>query len=200
MRVHVCMCVCMCVCVWRVCVCVHVCMCACLCTLDSSHSGCLVYHLPIIVFFFFANVTRFVQCKMEGLFVECGVVTADILTAIRNLDKWAEPMPVDKDLPCAVQLSYPYTKPDPLGVVAIFGAWNYPVQLTLLPLIGAIAAGNAVLLKPSEVSVATSNLLAIHLPKYLDQVSNKSFFLQLIAHHPRLLYSSLSTTIQQIAL
>ena len=134
---------------------------------------------------------------MEGLFVECGVVTADILTAIRNLDKWAEPTPVDKDLPCAVQLSYPYTKPDPLGVVAIFGAWNYPVQLTLLPLIGAIAAGNTVLLKPSEISVATSNLLAIHLPKYLDQVSNESFFL--IAHH-QLLYSNLSTTIQQIPL
>ena len=173
----------------HVCVCVHVCLCACMCTLDSSHSSCLVYHLPIILFsyilsyliypilyFFFATVARFVQCKMEGLFVECGVVTADILTAIRNLDKWAEPMPVDKDLPCAVQLSYPYTKPDPLGVVAIFGAWNYPVQLILLPLIGAIAAGNAVLLKPSEVSVVTSNLLANHLPKYLDQVSNKSFF------------------------
>ena len=120
-------------------------------------------------------MTLFVQCKMEGLVVECGVITADILTAIRNLDEWAAPTPVDKDLPCALQLSCPYTKADPLGVVAIFGAWNYPVQLTLLPLVGAIASGNAVLIKPSEVSVATSNLLSSHLPKYLDQVSESPF-------------------------
>ena len=133
--------------------------------------------------FFFGNIPPSVQCKMEGLVVECGVITADILTAIRNLDKWAEPTPVDKDLPCALQLSSPYTKADPLGMVAIFGAWNYPVQLILLPLIGAIAAGNAVLVKPSEVSVATSNLLATHLPKYLDQVSQE-FLLESSVHHP----------------
>ena len=128
-----------------------------------------------------------VQCKMEGLVVECGVITADILTAIRNLDKWAECKPVDKDLPCALQLSSPYTKPDPLGVVAIFGAWNYPVQLILLPLIGAIAAGNAVLMKPSEVAVATSNLMANHLPKYLDQVSTKFLLLGFACSHTVLL-------------
>ena len=103
--------------------------------------------------------------------MECQVVITDILTAIRDLDKWAACTPVDKDLACTLQLSSPYTKPDPLGVVAIFGAWNYPVQLILLPLIGAIAAGNAVLMKPSEVAVATSNLFAEHLPRYLDQVS-----------------------------
>ena len=103
--------------------------------------------------------------------MECQVVITDILTAIRDLDNWAACTPVDKDLACTLQLSSPYTKPDPLGVVAIFGAWNYPVQLILLPLIGAIAAGNAVLMKPSEVAMATSNLFAKHLPKYLDQVS-----------------------------
>ena len=111
------------------------------------------------------------QCKMEGLVVECQVVITEILTAIRDLDEWAACTPVDKDLACTLQLSSPYTKPDPLGVVAIFGAWNYPVQLVLMPLIGAIAAGNAVLMKPSEVAMATSNLFANHLSKYLDQVS-----------------------------
>ncbi len=46
--------------------------------------------------------------------------------------------------------------------------WNYPVQLTLVPMISAIAAGNAVIVKPSEISVNVSNLLAELIPKYLD--------------------------------
>ena len=69
-------------------------------------------------------------------------------------------------------MSTPFTVAEPYGIVALFGAWNYPVQLILLPLIGAIAAGNAVLMKPSEISVATSNLMAKYLTKYLDRVSS----------------------------
>lgn len=61
---------------------------------------------------------------------------------------------------------------DPLGVVLIIGAWNYPVQLTLLPMVAAIAAGNAVIVKPSELSPHTAQLLADLFPKYLD----KDFF------------------------
>ena len=82
------------------------------------------------------------------------------------------PHPVEKDLPTLLQFNKPFTVAEPHGVVAIFGAWNYPIQLVLLPLIGAIAAGNAVLVKPSEVAVASSNLLKEHLPKYLDAVSS----------------------------
>lgn len=48
------------------------------------------------------------------------------------------------------------------------GAWNYPVQLALSPLVGAIAAGNVAIIKPSELSPATANLLAELLPRYLD--------------------------------
>jgi acyl-CoA reductase-like NAD-dependent aldehyde dehydrogenase len=59
---------------------------------------------------------------------------------------------------------------DPYGVVLIIGAWNYPIQLTLLPLVGAIAAGNCVILKPSEVSPASAELMAKLIPNYLDQV------------------------------
>ena len=103
--------------------------------------------------------------------MENGLITNDLIVALRDLDKWMEPRPVGKDLATALSLSSPYLIPEPLGVVAIIGAWNYPLQLTILPLIGAVAAGNAVLLKPSEVSVATSNLLSEQLPKYLDQVS-----------------------------
>jgi aldehyde dehydrogenase (NAD+) len=59
--------------------------------------------------------------------------------------------------------------PEPLGVVLVIAPWNYPIQLLLVPAAGAIAAGNAVVMKPSEVSAATSTVLARLVPKYLDQ-------------------------------
>lgn len=64
---------------------------------------------------------------------------------------------------------------DPYGVVLVIGAWNYPIQLCLLPVTGAIAAGNCVVIKPSEVSTATSKLIAELIPKYLDQVCTLYF-------------------------
>lgn len=69
-----------------------------------------------------------------------------------------------------------YVKYDPYGVVLIIGAWNYPLQLLLCPLVGAIAAGNCAIIKPSEVAANTERLLAELLPKYLDQVSGKAYF------------------------
>ncbi|KAG6451708.1 hypothetical protein O3G_MSEX007284, partial [Manduca sexta] len=57
---------------------------------------------------------------------------------------------------------------EPYGVTLIIGAWNYPLQLLLLPAAGAIAAGNAVVLKPSELAVACTTFIAETLPKYLD--------------------------------
>lgn len=59
---------------------------------------------------------------------------------------------------------------EPYGVVLIIGAWNYPLQLALNPLIGAIAAGNCAILKPSEVAPAVSKYLCETIPKYLDPV------------------------------
>lgn len=58
---------------------------------------------------------------------------------------------------------------EPYGTVLIIGAWNYPFYLTLGPAIGAIAAGNAVVLKPSEIAPASSRLMAELVPKYLDR-------------------------------
>ena len=57
---------------------------------------------------------------------------------------------------------------DPLGVVLIIGPWNYPVYLSLSPLVAAVAAGNCAVLKPSELAPATSALLARLVPLYLD--------------------------------
>jgi acyl-CoA reductase-like NAD-dependent aldehyde dehydrogenase len=57
---------------------------------------------------------------------------------------------------------------DPLGVVLIMGSWNYPLQLSLGPLAGAISAGNCVIIKPSELAPATSCIIASLIPRYLD--------------------------------
>lgn len=56
------------------------------------------------------------------------------------------------------------------------GAWNYPLQLTLLPAMGAIAAGNCVIMKPSEIAAATAKYLYETVPKYLDTVCGNICF------------------------
>ena len=62
---------------------------------------------------------------------------------------------------------------DPYGVVLVIGSWNYPIQLSLIPVSGAIAAGNCVIIKPSELAPASSKLLEELVPRYLDPVSGK---------------------------
>lgn len=59
---------------------------------------------------------------------------------------------------------------DPYGVVLVLGAWNYPLQLTLLPVAAAISAGNTVIIKPSEIAPASAKFIADTIPKYLDNV------------------------------
>ncbi|CAB1342221.1 unnamed protein product [Coregonus sp. 'balchen'] len=74
-----------------------------------------------------------------------------------------------KDLHKATRMDDCFIRREPLGVVLIIGAWNYPLHLILLPLVAAIAAGNCAILKPSEICQATEQLLAELLPKYLSQ-------------------------------
>src|SRR5436190_19034596 len=62
---------------------------------------------------------------------------------------------------------------EPLGVVLIIGPWNYPLQLLFIPLVGAIAAGNAVVLKPSEFAPATSTVMK----KVIEENFSKEFIL-----------------------
>lgn len=102
----------------------------------------------------------------ECLLSELGLVMNDCVHSIQHLDEWMAPQKPSVDFinkfdNC--QIRY-----EPLGVVLIIGAWNYPIQLTLVPLVGAIAAGNCAILKPSELSPATAKLLAELIPKYLD--------------------------------
>ncbi|XP_062479469.1 aldehyde dehydrogenase family 3 member A2 isoform X3 [Pezoporus occidentalis] len=91
----------------------------------------------------------------------------ELALVMDKLKSWAAPQPVKKNL--LTMRDEAYIFPEPLGVVLIIGAWNYPFALVIHPLIGAIAAGNAVVVKPSEISENTSQLLADLLPQYLDQ-------------------------------
>ncbi|KAJ1057794.1 hypothetical protein K5549_013134 [Capra hircus] len=94
-------------------------------------------------------------------------VLGEIDLMLEKLPEWAAAKPAQRNL--LTMLDEAYIQPEPLGVILIIGAWNDPFVLTIQPLIGAIAAGNAVIIKPSEVSENTAKLLAKLLPQYLDQ-------------------------------
>lgn len=88
---------------------------------------------------------------------ETGFLIAEISNTIGNLRKWMKPTRVGTNLVNLPSKSFVMT--EPLGVVLIIGPWNYPLQLLLTPLTGAIAAGNCVVLKPSEFAPATSAVM-----------------------------------------
>ena len=82
----------------------------------------------------------------------------EINLALKQLKNWVKPQrvksPIDQ-FPASA-----WIQPDPLGVVLIIGPWNYPFQLMMSPLVGAIAAGNCAILKPSEHAPQTSRVVA----------------------------------------
>jgi aldehyde dehydrogenase (NAD+) len=86
--------------------------------------------------------------------------------ARKHLKKWMRRR--RQGLPLAQLPGRSWVQYDPLGVVLIIGPWNYPVYLSLGPLVAAVAAGNCAVLKPSELAPATSALLARLVPQYLD--------------------------------
>ncbi len=90
----------------------------------------------------------------ESWVTEIGFVHAEISHTLKHLHQWMKPERVSTNL-----LNFPSRSrlyKDPLGVVLVIGPWNYPLQLLLAPVIGAIAAGNAVVMKPGEFSPATA--------------------------------------------
>lgn len=91
---------------------------------------------------------------------------AEINYALKNLKSWVKPKKVPigiEQLPASAQIY-----PEPLGVVLIMGTWNYPFQLMISPLTGAIAAGNCAVLKPSEIAANTSKVIADIIEKTFD--------------------------------
>lgn len=102
--------------------------------------------------------------EFEARAADIAQITQEAKLALKNLKKWTRPQRAGS----VPLLGRSFVVHDPLGVVLIIAPWNYPVGLLLSPLVGAIAAGNCAVLKPSEVTAHTSALLAERLPRYVD--------------------------------
>src|SRR5207247_596006 len=111
------------------------------------------------------------KSREEVWVTEVGFLIAEINHAVKHLKSWMRPKRVSTNLLNLPSSSYIYK--EPLGVVLIIGPWNYPLQLLFAPLIGAIAAGNVVVLKPSEHVPFTS----VVMKKIIDSgFSNREIF------------------------
>ena len=103
------------------------------------------------------------RSRHETELAEAFPVQAGIRHALRHLRGWMRPKRVSVGLelmPAGARIQY-----QPVGVVGIIGPWNYPFQLTIMPLIAALAAGNRAMLKPSELTPRTADFLAEFLAK-----------------------------------
>lgn len=97
------------------------------------------------------------KSREESYATELGLVLAEINVALKNLHRWMAPQRAGTDLVNLPSNSKIYR--DSLGVVLIIAPWNYPLQLLFIPLAGAIAGGNCVVLKPSEFAPATALIM-----------------------------------------
>lgn len=100
----------------------------------------------------------FKKSEFESVMSETSIVLAELSHTIKKINKWAKPQSVMPSM-----LNFPsrdHIYKQPFGQVLIIAPWNYPFQLVLTPLIGAIAAGNTVVLKPSELTPHTSAIIA----------------------------------------
>ncbi|KAK4254895.1 hypothetical protein QN277_007971 [Acacia crassicarpa] len=108
---------------------------------------------------------------LESFRDEIGTLIKSLNFALKHLKQWMSPGKAE--LPRIALLTSAEIVAEPLGLVLIMSSWNFPFGLSLEPLIGAVAAGNTVVLKPSELSSASASLLASALPNYLDNKAIK---------------------------
>jgi aldehyde dehydrogenase (NAD+) len=94
------------------------------------------------------------KSEFDSFISEIGIVLEEIRFTINNLKNWAKPRRVKTSLTGLGSKNYIY--PEPYGVALIIAPWNYPFQLAIAPLIGAMAAGNCAVIKPSELTPRTS--------------------------------------------
>ncbi|KAJ4234158.1 hypothetical protein NW757_013643 [Fusarium falciforme] len=106
--------------------------------------------------------------EMESLTSDLLGLKTDILEHLEHLEEWAADEPVKSAGFIMGWLGKARVRKEPLGVVLIIGAWNFPFLLTLQPVIAAIAAGCCVMIKPSELSGASQDLMADLVSQYLD--------------------------------
>ncbi len=103
---------------------------------------------------------------LEAFVTETAIVRSEIALALRQLRRWMRGERVA--VPLALQPASARVVPQPQGVVLVVAPWNYPLLLLLAPLVGALAAGNCAVLKPSELAPASAAALARWLPEYVD--------------------------------
>ncbi|MGW2792742.1 aldehyde dehydrogenase family protein [Streptomyces sp. NPDC001251] len=107
------------------------------------------------------------KSSTEAFRTEIDFTIREIDHTLEHLADWLRPEPAPVPAHLGADATA-HTQYDPLGVVLVIAPWNYPVQLLLTPLLGALASGNAVVVKPSEMAPATSSALARLLPRHLD--------------------------------
>lgn len=105
--------------------------------------------------------------RIEADWIDVKYMTSEIDHVLSRLRHWMKPLQVST--PLVLAPAHTEVRFDPLGVGLIIGTWNYPLMLTLSPLVAAISAGNCAVIKPSEVSVATAQVIAQFIPEYLDR-------------------------------
>ncbi|GHA25405.1 MULTISPECIES: aldehyde dehydrogenase family protein [Streptomyces] len=103
----------------------------------------------------------------EAYRTEIDFTVREIDHTLEHLAEWLRPEPAPVPAHLGADATA-WTQYDPLGVVLVIAPWNYPAQLLLAPVVGALASGNAVVAKPSELAPATSAVLAELIPAYLD--------------------------------
>lgn len=106
------------------------------------------------------------RSSFEAVGLEIVPCIMEIDHIVSNLKSWMKP--VRTGIPALMAPAVSEYIYEPFGVVLVISAFNYPISLTFGPLIGAICAGNVAVIKPSELSVATEQLLRERLPRYID--------------------------------
>ncbi|MCO5249539.1 MAG: aldehyde dehydrogenase [Chitinophagales bacterium] len=117
--------------------------------------------------FFEALKKDFNKPAFETYASELGLILSEINLMLKNIDKWSAPQAVGTALGNMPARSTIYS--DPYGVVLVIGTWNYPIQLTLLPVVGAIAAGNTVVIKPPRSAANAYEAMAQMINECFDE-------------------------------
>lgn len=142
------------------------------------------------------------KSQHEALIAELGVIYSELDFTLNNLEKWMEAKSVEA--PFTHRGTKNHIVYEPLGVTLIISPWNYPLQLALVPAIGAIAAGNTVILKPSELAEHTSHLLSKMIAETFDPavftviVGDKSVGEELLNHRFDYIFFTGSTKVGKI--
>ncbi|MFL1897420.1 aldehyde dehydrogenase [Aquimarina sp. 2-A2] len=121
-------------------------------------------------FLYEAIFKDFQKSEFETYVTELALIYSEIELTLKKLNKWSAKKSISTSLANFPAKSY--IMPEPLGVSLVIGAWNYPYQLSLAPVVPAIAAGCTVILKPSEIAKHTSAAMA----KLINENFDPSFF------------------------